>query len=303
MNADRDEIRIVQTWLEDGVTALPDRVLDAVIAQLPATKQVRPYGGLTRYMHMTMSLPGSARLAVIAAAAASVAVVGFAVLSKTDVGVQPTPSPSPTASIRSLTGRATDTTVPPGTYSVNLFPGSFELTLGPGWHSLSNGTGLALILRTEGGKPFGQAPNTVLLGAYVLGDLFHDPCREMRPSVKRPTTVEAAVTALRKQVGFTMTPVTTTLLGDRPAVTFEMDNSLSGSCPVGRAPHQLTYMTSPGQFSNVNNLGPGGHERFWLVQESGAVVAIVAYSGPRSDPTAADELAELYRVAGSIRFR
>lgn len=303
MNADRDEIRIVRTWLEDGATALPDRVLDSVLAQLPATNQVRPHGGLTRYLHMTMSLPGSARIAVITAVAASVAVLGFALFPRANIGEHPNPSPTPTASVRSLTSNATDTTVPPGTYSVNIYPGSFELTLGPGWHSLANGTGLAIILRTEGGKPFGQAPNTVLLGAYVLGDLFHDPCRDTRPTVDRPTTVEAAVDALRKQVGFTMTPVMTTVLGQRSAVTFDMDNSLTGACPVGSAPHQLTYMIAPGQFSNVNNLGPGGHERFWLVQEQDAVVAIVAYSGPRSDPTAADELAELYRVTGSIRFR
>ena len=41
MSTDRDVTRIVRSWLEEGVTALPDRVLDAVLDQLPATPQRR----------------------------------------------------------------------------------------------------------------------------------------------------------------------------------------------------------------------------------------------------------------------
>ena len=37
MSTDRDVTRIVRSWLEEGVTALPDRVLDAVLDQVPAT--------------------------------------------------------------------------------------------------------------------------------------------------------------------------------------------------------------------------------------------------------------------------
>ena len=35
MSPDRDTTRIVRSWLEEGVTALPDRVLDAVLDQAP----------------------------------------------------------------------------------------------------------------------------------------------------------------------------------------------------------------------------------------------------------------------------
>ena len=41
MSADREVTRIVRSWLEEGVTALPDRVLDAVLDQVPATQQRR----------------------------------------------------------------------------------------------------------------------------------------------------------------------------------------------------------------------------------------------------------------------
>ena len=45
MSTDRDTTRIVRSWLEEGVTELPDRVLDAVLDQLPATPQRRAPGG------------------------------------------------------------------------------------------------------------------------------------------------------------------------------------------------------------------------------------------------------------------
>ena len=41
MSADRETTRIVRSWLDEGVTKLPDRVLDAVLDQVPATPQRR----------------------------------------------------------------------------------------------------------------------------------------------------------------------------------------------------------------------------------------------------------------------
>jgi hypothetical protein len=45
MSSDRDVTRTVRSWLEDGATALPDRVLDAVLDQIPATPNAAPPGG------------------------------------------------------------------------------------------------------------------------------------------------------------------------------------------------------------------------------------------------------------------
>ena len=41
MSTDRESTRIVRSWLEEGVTRLPDPVLDVVLDQLPATAQRR----------------------------------------------------------------------------------------------------------------------------------------------------------------------------------------------------------------------------------------------------------------------
>ena len=49
MSTDRDTTRIVRSWLEEGVTALPDRVLDAVLDQVPATPQRRSWWPARRF--------------------------------------------------------------------------------------------------------------------------------------------------------------------------------------------------------------------------------------------------------------
>ena len=61
MSAERDETRIVRSWLEDGVTVLPDRVLDAVLDQLPATHQRRAWWPARRFLTMS-NVPSHRRL-------------------------------------------------------------------------------------------------------------------------------------------------------------------------------------------------------------------------------------------------
>ena len=75
MSTDRDTTRIVRSWLE-GVTALPDRVLDAVLDQLPATPQRRPWWPAWRFAQMNTY----AKLAIAAAAVVVLALVGYSLL-------------------------------------------------------------------------------------------------------------------------------------------------------------------------------------------------------------------------------
>ena len=59
MSTDRDVTRIVRSWLEEGATALPDRVLDNVLDQLPATPQRRAWWPARRFREMNMPSPSS----------------------------------------------------------------------------------------------------------------------------------------------------------------------------------------------------------------------------------------------------
>ncbi len=107
MSTDREVTRIVRSWLEEGVTALPDRVLDAVLDQVPATRQRRAWWPARRFAQMNTF----AKIAMAAAAVVALAVIGLNVMPRNGTvgGVggpvatpaptasAPSPSPSPTA--------------------------------------------------------------------------------------------------------------------------------------------------------------------------------------------------------------
>ena len=68
MKPDRDATRIVRSWLENGVTQLPDRVLDDVLEEIPAIPQRRMSWGAA-------TLPQLNRAAQVGLATAAVLLV------------------------------------------------------------------------------------------------------------------------------------------------------------------------------------------------------------------------------------
>lgn len=93
MSTDRELTSIVRSWLDKGVNALPDRVLDAVLDQVPTIPQRRAWWPARRLP----TLNTYARLAVAAAAVVLAAVVGIGLYGNS-VGRQPVPTTLPTAS-------------------------------------------------------------------------------------------------------------------------------------------------------------------------------------------------------------
>ena len=57
MNSDRELTRIVESWLEEGVNVLPDRVLDNVLDRVPVTPQRRPWWRAWRKQSMGRQKP------------------------------------------------------------------------------------------------------------------------------------------------------------------------------------------------------------------------------------------------------
>ena len=101
MTHNDDFIAQLEDYFEafDGATPLPDRVRDAIRAELPSARQVRPRTGLLRFSTMLSNVPAGARLGVAAAAVVLAAVLGAAVLNTNGSrvggpGAAPTPSPS-----------------------------------------------------------------------------------------------------------------------------------------------------------------------------------------------------------------
>ena len=66
MSSERDSTRIVQSWLEAGSTAIPDRVIDAVLAELPSRPQRRSRWSPWRSPLMKLLLPVAAAVAAVA---------------------------------------------------------------------------------------------------------------------------------------------------------------------------------------------------------------------------------------------
>jgi hypothetical protein len=96
MSTDRDTTRVVRSWLDEGVTRLPDRVLDAVLDQIPTTPQRRHWWSAWRLDQMNIY----AKLIAGVAAVLVVAFVGYQFLpGNGGFGGQPTPGPSPTPTL------------------------------------------------------------------------------------------------------------------------------------------------------------------------------------------------------------
>lgn len=96
MSTDRETTRVVRSWLDEGVTKLPDRVLDAVLDQVPATPQRRSGWSAWRSYRMSSYL----KIAAAAAAVIILAVAGYQLLPRNGgIGGQPTAPPSPTPSV------------------------------------------------------------------------------------------------------------------------------------------------------------------------------------------------------------
>ena len=130
MSTDREVTRIVRSWLEEGATALPDRVLDAVLDQVPATRQRRARWPAWRFRDMnnvSTYRPGDGgccRRCPDRAATWCPARIGVG-------GPQPSPTATPTPTITgSLQGQGR---LEPGRYLVNAGVPGVTVTVPAAW--------------------------------------------------------------------------------------------------------------------------------------------------------------------------
>lgn len=227
MSTDRDTTRVVRSWLEEGVTALPDRVLDAVLDQVPATPQRRsswPAWRSARMNRMTQA-------ALAAAAVLVVAVVGYNLLPRNGgIGTQPTPSAPPTPVV-------TPTPVPV------QFPPSGPLAAGR--HTIAReGVQLSITLPTADWRSDGaiaidrgtQGEPTaygLLFWSQAPVGVFADPCRNTRaPSIgpDRAALAEAITTIPGVDVVQAPTEV---MVGGRPATSVAITVREDIACEPG----------------------------------------------------------------------
>jgi hypothetical protein len=147
MTTDRETLHAIGVWLEEGRTALPDHVLDAVLEQLPSKRQRRPVWAARRISHVN----ALAKYAIAAAAVVVIAIVGWNFVGTsgtTQPGGPPSITPSPSASTepssRVVPLVPSTNAIEPGRYRWVAPGGEVSMVLPAGWtgfpDGISNGT-------------------------------------------------------------------------------------------------------------------------------------------------------------------
>jgi hypothetical protein len=294
MSTDRDTTRIVRSWLEEGATSLPDRVLDAVLDQVPATPQRRARWLAWRVFDMNATI----RLAIGAAALVVAAIIGFSVLpSGSGVGggpaATPTPVPTPTPTPIALPLNPQELTMTE--HSTYLAGDPFQIpitfTAPAGWSGKVGGPYAAYL---DSGP---SETETAAIELSLSQAIYADPCHDRGFLAPQPgPTVDDLAAALASLPGFDATSPT--------AVTVD-----------GYGGKQLT-LTAPANFAGCT-LSPDGY-RLWQLPLGGILsfspyqrttLRIVDVKGKRlvvsSDTwptTSAQELAEVQGILESIRI-
>jgi len=292
MDSERDTTRIVRSWLEEGRTALPDHILDAVLDRVPATPQRRSWWPARR--SSTMSTP--IRFMAAAAAIVAVSVVGFSLLTggrptgngvggieptETPV-VTPAPTPSPTPSPTASPSPSAYSVIVSETYgplvagaryvTPDPFPLRVAFTAPAGWSGNVGGP-YAVFLGTTDNDGV-TLENTV--------QVFADPCHPSKgfmPPTPGPSAADLA-NALAKLPGVSVTKPTDTMLGGYPAKLLTVTVPASVSSCENKL--ESLWLLPLGY---TENMAAGERRRIWLVDVGGQVLAVGAIQLPGQSAT------------------
>lgn len=302
MSTDRDTTRIVRSWLELGATALPDRVLDAVLDQLPTTPQRRSWGPARRFLDMNTSI----KLAIAVAAVVVVAVAGFYLLPLGRGIAGPGPTPSPTPSPSPIANFAGGSYAPGTTYAIDdpcCVASRMIFTMpSTGWYAPLEAWRIGKNV-TGGSDLF-----DLYVTPHFVDNVYTGGCH-WRGTALVPRvgpTVDDLATALNAQSGPGVSPPTAVTVGGHPGkkvelqVPADLDINMcdsDGDSPIfGRWYTDVpdsTYGAQP------YTLDKAQHDTIYIVDVDGTRQVIDVMYLPNA--SAADR-AELDRIVASIRF-
>jgi hypothetical protein len=320
MSNERDVNRIVRSWLEEGVSALPDRVLDTVLDQLPATPQRRAPWPVRRFGEMN----SFTKFAVAAAAVALVAFVGLRLLpGEGNIGSVPSPSAStaPSASPTTPSPIASPSAsnvpaefpgeLPAGSYTVAPFSSGVgmchvppqsgctetdadntirvTITVPDGWSGIDTAVWL------EENKP----PSGAALGFARGGWLLSDPCKYIATDVPVGPTVADFVDAVAEHPILDTTAPVDVTLGGYAGKYFDLqvpaDISNCELEPGNPDAGPIYRPWEPGIYAQ----GPGHRWHLWVLDVDGVrvVVQSMDYAG-----TSEQRRAELQAMVDSVQI-
>jgi hypothetical protein len=286
VSTDRDVTGIVRSWLDEGVTQLPDRVLDAVLDRVPTTPQRRaPMWAARRFPTMNNTV----RIGLAAAAVVVIALIGYQLLSGPNVGDPgPTATPQLTSTPAPTPVALRDGPLEPGEYVTHPFDAPndslrFTFTVPVGW----SGFGNIGVLPEQGAA----GPDGMGMGFNLVTDLYSDPCRA--PDVKVGPSVDDLVTAFLDQTAYEATTPTDVTLsgysGKQMDLVMPSDANFTGCYRDGSTVWE----------GSIHAQGPGNVWHLWILDADGVRVVILAQDNPG---TSAEDKAELLAIVDSIEI-
>ena len=294
MSTDRDTTRIVRSWLEEGATALPDRVLDAVLDQVPATPQRRAWWPARRLPRMNTPI----RVAMAVAAVVVVALVAVDLIPKTN-GIVGGPAPTPAVPTPSPTPAPTlpAGSVPTGRYR----SGNISYTLPAGWNNNTSESGSSTMLKPDADPPNGMAVDYQWAGGipYVYGD----PCHSQTTGRYVGSTVDSLVAAFVAQKRSTsVTPVDVTIdgfSGKEIDLMVPLDIKFDAPSSASQCDGSQYLAWGDGSGGGRWNQGPGQHDVLDILDVRGTTTVIQRSFYPANS---AADLAELQAIVDSIKI-
>jgi hypothetical protein len=262
-----------------------------------ATQKVRPDPGFVDRQYENQRRQSRRRkagaLALVAVLVVAGVVVGINTLRSGDEGKSiPGSAPTPTAtSIPSLHFGALE----PGTYVVSTldpdFDASYRITMDvpDGYEGFPDGSGVAKLGR------IGQ----MAVGAWVIGDVYADPCRWETTLLDPPpgSSVDALVAALADQKGLRVsTPTDITV--DGFAGTY-MERTVAAGTNLADCDGGM-FRPWFGTDGGERYLEPGQHDRLWIIDVDGVPLVIDASLGERG--TSGQDRAAHIQIAESVRI-
>ena len=281
MSVDPEITRIVRSWMDEGVTQLPDRVLDVVLDQLPATPQHRgPWWRTARAINTTMAVAFAGAVVAIA-----ITFIGLGVLSGDRVGGPGSDQRTPTPASPAMELPSGGAWLEPGTYTLrDGFPAEVTFKVPEGWN--------ACVYSELEQSVCSRGVDQGSVGFLAVENVVVHPCdtRLMDPPAGR--SIEAFLAAVASLSGFSVTePVEVTrgeLNGQQVIVTASADPP----CPF------LRTWSVP---ARTNGVHAGEVNRLEVFEVGGRLVAVIgAYrAGVLSD----EEVAEIGMMMDSVEIR
>lgn len=282
MNRETTTTRAVRSWLQVGVTRLPDRVLDRVIDEVAATRQRRHASSVGLFLRVTVA----AAVVVVAA------IVGSGVLPITRNVADPPPHATLAPRISSLLDEGA---LDAGTHTVEgVFDVDVAFTVPDGWSVGDVGAAHVEILKVPPDHAV-RPPDGMGVGFFLIDNLFFDPCapddRTLDPSIG--PTVEDLAEGFANVPGYRASPSVATTIDGYRGLRMDLDLEFY-MCPF-REVHLWT--TPAGWIQSVR--GEQELNTLWILDVDGVRLVIDAYTVLGA---ADDGRAELESIVESIRI-